>query len=125
MDFPLEERIVATLAAAAMPMTPKEIAEQIDIYFPPSETLAFEPNGQVYTTTIMTDPKDVAKCIEFSARRRFDLRGERENDDPSNCFTFEVSPEIKESISEGPYSEAYRVALNHNFSGSSKQGLGT
>ena len=32
MDFPLEEKIVATVAAAAMPMTPREIAEQIDIY---------------------------------------------------------------------------------------------
>ncbi len=123
MDFPLEEKIVATLAAAAMPMTPKEIAEQIDIYFPPSEALAFDRNGRPSTTRIMTDPGDVAKFIHHSARGRFYLRGDRENDDPSNCFTYEVSPEIKDRLSERPYSEACIVALNHNLNSSPNERL--
>ncbi len=103
------------MVAAAMPLTPKQIAEQIDIYFPPIESLTFDSRGQSSTTKIMTDPEDVAKCISYSARGRFYLRGEKENDNPNDCFTYEVSKDIKEKIAETNYAEAYGAVLKNIF----------
>jgi hypothetical protein len=113
MSFPLEEKMVATMVAAAMPLTPKQIAEQVDIYFPPIESLTFDSSGRSGTTRIMTNPEDVAKCLSFSARGRFYVRAEKESEFPNDHFTYEVSRDLRENISETPYAEAYSAALRN------------